>query len=239
MLISLEGLPGAGKTTQSTMLADRLLADGYKVAYLPDLVTLTADDVGAQLFDLFASSGDPFMRHDDVLTDTYLAAAIRANIVATSLEPALESNQVVIEDRGVHTMYSYSLATILRHHRIDTEAAASWLAGLGSLAGRQADLALRLRLPLTETIHRAQRRDSARWDAEQRSFLAYVNMAYDELERHDENLISIDATNLDPDQLHHKLLDAVSTHLRERSVEPSSLTGSSERPAGRVFPPVG
>jgi dTMP kinase len=223
MLISFEGLPGAGKTTQSVMLADRLSVDGYQVAYLPDLITLTTDDAGERLFDLFASSGDPFMRHDDVLTDTYLAAAIRANIVATCIEPALKSHQVVIEDRGVHTMYSYSLATILRHHRIDIDAGISWLMSLGTLAGRQTDLALRLRLPVAEAIRRAQHREGADWNAEQQSFLAYVHQAYDELDRHDATLISIDAEDFDRDRVHNEVLTIVNTLLREQAIEPSTL----------------
>ncbi len=92
MLISFEGLPGSGKTTQAGLLADRLRTEGYRVAYLPDLATLNNDAAGQQLVELFTSSDDPFFRHGDVLTDTFLAAAVRTHIVATHLNPATASH---------------------------------------------------------------------------------------------------------------------------------------------------
>jgi dTMP kinase len=120
MLISFEGLPGSGKTTQSGMLAERLRSQSMQVTCLPDLITLDAGDLCSRLVALFESSGDPFMRHGNVFTDTYLAAAIRADITATLIDPALRAGHIVIEDRGVHTMYSCSLASVLRHHDCDT-----------------------------------------------------------------------------------------------------------------------
>ncbi|TMC10370.1 MAG: hypothetical protein E6J41_08290 [Chloroflexi bacterium] len=42
MLISLEGLPGAGKSTQGRMLAEHLQRKGTKTCYLPDLETQVA-----------------------------------------------------------------------------------------------------------------------------------------------------------------------------------------------------
>src|SRR5690606_22408348 len=138
MLISLEGLPGSGKSTQAELLVSRLRSDGYRVAYLPDLVTLDTDPAGRALIELFASTGDPFMRHRSALTDTFLAAALRAHLVAAHIQPALDEHDIVIEDRGAHTMYSYSLASILRHHRMDLDAAIDWLRSFSALTGPQA-----------------------------------------------------------------------------------------------------
>src|SRR5712691_4091668 len=116
MLLSFEGLPGAGKTTQGRLLRDRLAADGLRVAYLPDLGTLSISPLGNRLAALFAWSADPFHRHDHVVTDSLLAAAVRAEIVASVIGPAAAGHEVVIEDRGAHTMYAYSLATVLRDY---------------------------------------------------------------------------------------------------------------------------
>jgi hypothetical protein len=96
---------------------------------LPDLATLDTDPVADTLVDLLRTSGDPFLRSGDAITDTLITAAIRADLVATVLDPALAENPaaVVIEDRGVHTMASYAIAALLRQHRAPTDVALDWL----------------------------------------------------------------------------------------------------------------
>lgn len=149
MLITFEGLPGAGKSTQSRMLARCLEASGQPVIALPDLATLDTDPVAATLVDLLRTSGDPFLRTGDAITDTMITAAIRADLVATVLDPALAENlaaAVVIEDRGIHTMASYAIAVLLRQHRA-TDVALDWLDALTALAGPRPTRALWLRVP--------------------------------------------------------------------------------------------
>jgi dTMP kinase len=211
MLISLEGLPGAGKTTQSLLLRDRLVRDGLTVAYLPDLATLSTGPVGDTLTSLFASSGDPFRRHGDLVTDSLLAAAIRADIVATALTPALACHDVVIEDRGAHTMYAYSLATALRDYPgLAPPEVVSWLQALAALGGPQAETALWLRLPPATATRRAMRRDAqpasdGRYTSEQQSYLSYVDTAYERLADGDPRLVAVDVDGLDPPATHEVL----------------------------------
>jgi dTMP kinase len=211
MLISFEGLPGSGKTTQSRLLAKRLASEDVPVTYLPDLAAPAPGCLGA-LYEMFASSGDPFRRHGDVFTDTYLAAAIRADIVATRIEPALLQRHVVIEDRGAHTMCSYSLATILRHHEWDTSAAVAWLTTVGVIAGRGPDAVIRLRLPVPDCADRAARRGTPAWNAEQLSFLGHVEQAYQELEARDPRICRIDAQGLSGAAVHELVAAALAGH---------------------------
>ncbi|WP_329431214.1 thymidylate kinase (plasmid) [Streptosporangium sp. NBC_01495] len=233
MLISLEGLPGSGKSTQAALLAAHLRASGQTVAHLPDLATLNTDPLGDVLFDLFSSCGDVFKRHGDVITDTHLAAAIRANITATLITPALGDHDTVIEDRGIHTMYSYSLASLLHNEPQDgvdgVEAVIAWLTTIGSLTGRQPDLAIWLRLPPPQAIRRAVARDARPFTVEQQTYLRHVDTAYRELAARDARLtiLEIDISE-SPQSVHQRVCAAV--HAASRSL--LSDTETSCAPSG-------
>ncbi len=215
MLIAFEGLPGAGKTTQADLLAQRLREDGVSTAYLPDLARLERDDLGDQLFELFAFTGDPFKRHRDVLAETYLAAALRANIVATLITPALAEHQVVIEDRGAHTMYSYSLGAVLAHHRsVDLDQIISWIKACGRFAGPEADLSLRLVLAPEQASTRHAARSGKTWTVEQDWFLRHVDHAYSELERCTPQLVPLDARGSIED-IHEAVYATVTSQLAD------------------------
>lgn len=77
-------------------------------------------------------------------------------------------------------MFSYSLTFLLRQHVVEVDAAVSWLDGLGRLAGRRAEALLWLSSPVAEAISRAETRDGKCWTGEQRSYLAFVDLAYRE-----------------------------------------------------------
>jgi dTMP kinase len=222
MLISLEGLPGVGKSTQARILAERLLREGTKTCYLPDLETQATDELGDHLFGLFALSGDPFRRSGDLTTDTFLAAAIRAHILATRIQPALEAGYTVIEDRGAYTMYSYCLAGVLQHHRMDLGEAIGWLKACGALAGREADISILLLLPPEQAAKRVAERPGRPWNDEELLFLGYADQAYRHLEAVDPRLVAVDTEALIAAEVHaalYRLVTARSTDGRERSDE--------------------
>ncbi|UGQ10492.1 hypothetical protein LO772_27150 [Yinghuangia sp. ASG 101] len=223
MLISFEGLPGTGKTTQTALLLKALRADAVQATHLPDLRTVDTDPLGSALLELFTSSNDPFLRHGDVLTDTYLAAAVRTHMDAALLAPALAANNVVVEDRGIHTMHSYSLATLLRDHRAEPRSAVQWLRTVGAFAGRTADHALLLKLPVDEAVRRASHRDRRPYTGEEHAFLHHVDQAYDELAARDARLLPVDLTGLDAEEGHQAVVNALSS----RHAWPIAQTGDS------------
>lgn len=212
MLLAMEGLPGAGKSTQAQRLAAVLADRGVRVTYLPDNLTRAADPLGRQLLTLF-DSGDPFSRHEHVITDTLLGAAIRADTYATDIAGPLADGATVIEDRGVHTLYSYSLARLLQQHGGDVSIsdAIGWLRAVGSLAGAPAVRSILLHLPADEAIARAERRQQHRYTAEQRAYLRFVGDAYTALAGSDPDLHVIEVTGLDPDQVQQAVLADLAT----------------------------
>lgn len=235
MLITFEGLPGAGKSTQARMLARCLDASGHPVTVLPDLATLDTNPITATLVDLLRTSGDPFLRTGDAITDTLITAAIRTDLVATVLDPALAENPgaVVIEDRGIHTMASYAIAALLRQHRAPTEVALDWLNALTALAGPRPTRALWLRVPPAVAARRADERRAERCPAftgEQQAHLTWVDHAYALLAERDPQLTVLEVTDLDPPDTHR----AVHTTLH-----PISRTGEFDLSAcaGHHTPP--
>ncbi|MEU1824114.1 dTMP kinase [Streptomyces abikoensis] len=223
MLIAFEGLPGAGKTTQSRLLAEHLTREKVPVNYLPDNLTRAEDTLGSTLLDLFAS-GDPFSRHGSVVTDTMLATAIRTNTVATHVAPALAAGQAVIEDRGVHTIESYSLATLLQKHTGCPADGIGWLRAVSAMSGPPADVAVWLRLPADEAVARAAQREGRPYTAEQHAFLRHVHDAYTHLAADDPSLVAVDVLGLTPLQVHQAVIDALAERLPiPIPAEPSSL----------------
>lgn len=222
MLIAFEGLPGAGKTTPSRLLADHLTREKVPVNYLPDNLTRTEDSLGSTLLDLFAS-GDPFSRHGSAVTDTMLATAIRTNTVATHIAPALAAGETVIEDRGIHTIESYSLATLLQKHTGHPENGVGWLRAVSAMSGPPTNVAVWLRLPADEAMARAAQRESRPYTAEQHAFLRHVHDAYTHLAADDRGLVTVDVLGLTPLQVHR----AVAHALAERVPVPIPADHSS------------
>lgn len=218
MLITFEGLPGAGKTTQTALLADCLRRNGHTVTALPDLATLDAEPIAATLIELLTATGDPYLRSGDAITDTLLTAAIRADLVATILDPALTTTPaaVVIEDRGIHTMASYAIASLLRDHRTPVDIALGWLHALTTLTGPRPTHALWLRIPPMLAARRAAARVAASPTTahrpEHQAYLNRVHHAYELLAEHDPQLTALDVADLNPQHTHQAIHHALSRH---------------------------
>jgi thymidylate kinase len=205
MLLGFEGLPGAGKSTLATRFVAFLARRGVDVNYLPDNLTRSADPLGRQLLALF-DSGDPFSRHEHVVTDTLLGAAIRADTYATCIAGPLANGATVIEDRGIYTLYSYALARLFQQHRTGQQAI-DWLRNVGALAGPPAGRSLWLYLPPDVAIARAEARQAHPYTDEQRAYLRFVHDAYATLARTCPDLHVVDVTGLSPDEAHQAVLD--------------------------------
>lgn len=169
LFITLEGGDGSGKSTQSALLTEWLTAAGRTV-----LVTREpgGTDVGVELRNIVLHwRGDIAPR-----AEALIYAADRAHHVATTVRPALERGEVVVQDRYIDSSVAYQGAgRVLGGEEIRD-------LSLWATEGLVPDLTVLLDLHEDEGRDRmAERTTFDRLEAEQAEFHARVRAAYLEL----------------------------------------------------------
>jgi dTMP kinase len=171
LFLAFEGGEGAGKSTQSKLLASWLTERGYEVVTTREP---GATPIGRQLRHLLL---DPDNGEIAPRAEALLYAADRAQHVATVIRPALARGAVVVSDRYVDSSLAYqgvgrSLSTgeIERLSQFAT-------------SGLRPDVTVLLDVPVTEGIARTSLRDELpdRLEAESSEFHERVRAAFREL----------------------------------------------------------
>lgn len=169
-LITFEGSEGCGKTTQITMLAQRLEGMGKKVVITREPGgTLIGEKIRALLQDP-ANTGEI-----TPTTELLLFSAARAELVEQLIKPALERGEIVICDRFFDSTFVYQ--GIARSIDLQVINQLKDIA-VGSL---KPDLTLLLDLDPEAGIKRAEERQSGtldRIEAESLEFFKSVRQAY-------------------------------------------------------------
>ncbi|MHB1419973.1 MAG: dTMP kinase [Bacillota bacterium] len=99
-LITLEGLDGAGKTTQARFVYQHLLAQGFQVLLVREPGgTLLSEEIRRVLLD---PDGNVHPR-----TEVFLYAAARSQLVGEVIIPALQRGEVIVCDRFTDSSIAY------------------------------------------------------------------------------------------------------------------------------------
>jgi dTMP kinase len=178
VLITIEGIDGAGKTTLAAALAERLGA------------TLLREPGGVELSERIRSLVKDPSLHVDPRAEALLYAAARAQLVAERLRPLLDRGETVVLDRFVDSSLAYQGAA--RSLGVDAVRAINEF-GTGGLVP---DLTLLLRLRPEDGRARQDGRGEApdRLEAEPDAFFERIAEAYDELARREpERIVVLDA----------------------------------------------
>lgn len=170
--ITLEGIEGAGKTTQAVLLQDYLKDTGRQVV-------LTREPGGTTLGEAIR---DLLLEHRDegmvVESELLLLFAARAEHIQRVIQPAMARGQWVVCDRFTDASYAYQGGG----RRIPWERIATlenWLQGT-----LRPDLTLLFDLPVREGLARAGRRGlNDRFESEDITFFERVRQAYLDLAR--------------------------------------------------------
>lgn len=160
--ISLDGLDGAGKSTQCRLLADWLRTRGFEVVQCADP---GGTDVGEVLRKLLLEHRG----HMTVPCEALLFMASRAQLVAEVIRPALEAGKAVICDR-------FLLANVVyQGHAGGLDPQKLWEIGMLATGGLVPDVTFVLDLPLD--VAQARRKTAA--DRMERRDGAYFAMVRD------------------------------------------------------------
>jgi dTMP kinase len=214
LLISFEGVDGSGKSTQLGRLAARLRAVGIE----PLLVREPGGTrLGEQVREVLL---DPATGDIDPAAEALLYAASRAELVASTIEPALAAGRVVLMDRYVDSSLAYQGAG--RGLGVDRVLEANLLATRGRLPHRTVLVALepdqaRARLAATDApADRLEQAGSA--------FFERVHAAYEQLaQRWPERIARVDGAD-DADTVERRVDEALAPTLQRAGIELAPLS---------------
>ena len=158
ILIALEGIDGAGKTTQAKLLVRWLKRNGFTAIYTSEP---TNSDVG-RLIKQHLSGRRKYPEEAVAL----LFAADRLYHVERTIKPALSAGRIVVTDRYVHSSIAYqTVSTRMRR----------WVMQINSLAPKP-DLSILIDIPVEKAMERMQKR--RRYIYERKEFLEQVRKEY-------------------------------------------------------------
>jgi dTMP kinase len=192
MLITVEGLDGAGKTTLITGLSRELGA------------TVLREPGGVVLSERIRSLvSDPGLQVDP-RAEALLYAAARAQLVAERLRPLLDSGALVLLDRYVDSSLAYQGG--------GRELGVAEIAALNRFAtgGLRPDLTLLLRIGAERGLARIADRDADRLEQGGLEFFARVAAAYDALAGAEPERIAVIDADQPPDRVLADALVAIS-----------------------------
>jgi dTMP kinase len=202
IFISLDGVDGAGKSTQCRLLADWLHAQGASVVVCHDP---GGTDLGQELRQLLLN----YRGAMSLTSEALLFMASRAQLVAEVIRPALAKGQVVLADR-------FLLANVVyQGHGGGLDPAQLWNIGLFATGGLEPNLTMVLDLPL-EVAYTRRKPGADRLESRDRDYFARVRAGFLlEAQRRPDRFRVIDAT-LSPEQVQEQLQRVVHARFLQR-----------------------
>ncbi|MSQ94154.1 MAG: dTMP kinase [Gemmataceae bacterium] len=160
IFLSLDGVDGAGKSTQCRLLADWLQARGKSVVLCHDP---GGTDLGQQVRNILLN----YRGTMSMTTEAILFMASRAQLVAEVIRPALDAGKIVIADRFILANVVY------QGHAGGLDPDELWRVGIFGTGGLEPHLTLVLDLPL-EVAFARRKQDADRMESRGVEYFAKV-----------------------------------------------------------------
>ena len=208
LLITFEGMEGAGKTTQAQRLSEALVQEGHKVCVTREP---GGTPISEEIRNIFLNPN-----HNEMVstTELLLIAAARAQHVSEVILPALQDRNVVISDR-------FSDATVAYQgyrHGLDLDL----IRRLNYIAtgGLSPERTFVLDLPVEIGLHRVRQRQGAmnRLDLEVRETHNRIREAYLSIASQEPNRVSVIDAQADVDSIHKLIAAEVNGLLRTKGM---------------------
>jgi dTMP kinase len=195
LFLSLDGLDGAGKSTQCRLLAEWLRVRGWAV-------TQCADPGGTEVGDVLRGLLLHHRRRISLPCEALLFMASRAQLAAEVIRPALAQGQAVVCDRFILANVVY------QGHAGGLDPAKLHEVGLLATEGLEPDLTVVLDLPLEVALDR--RKPAAdRMESRDEAYHARVRAGFlEEAKKRPERIVVVDAAQ-PPDQVQECIRQAV------------------------------
>ena len=207
LFVTFEGGEGSGKSTQLARLAERLRRAGFDPLVVREPGgTRLAEAIRGLLLDPGAPVG--------AVSEALLMVAARADLVASSLRPALDAGRIVLCDRYTDSTLAYQGGG----RGLDASLLASW--NRAATGGLVPDLTLLFDLdPELGLARRAAAHGSAnRLDLESEAFHARVRERYLQLARAEASRFTVLDADRPPGELAERVWSAVASRLPVSSV---------------------
>lgn len=199
--ITLEGIDGAGKSTQVERLVAVLRAAGNTVVSVRDPgSTLLAERVRGILL-------DPTMSGVDPMAELMLYLACRAQLVGEVIRPALEAGSVVISDRYADSSVAYQGYGRELGARIVRESNAL---ATGNL---EPNLTILVDIPVDITKQRMSGRVADRLESEKRAFHERIRRGFLEIARKNNRRVFVVDGTQSVDAVHADIVRVVAEQL--------------------------
>jgi len=194
LFITLEGNEGSGKSTQSTLLRDALLAQGHIVTLLREP---GSTDIGTKIRGLLKDPGNKICSEAEL----FLFQAARAQLVHDVIAPKLRAGEIIIADRFYDSTWVYQ----------------GWARGINLLAieftnrlatpGVEINKTFFIRVPLDVCMARvASRGNTDRFEQEGVKLLSKIHEGYEELSKNFPRRVEVVDGNRQATLVHQDLL---------------------------------
>tara|TARA_R110002126_G_scaffold15320_1_gene63068 strand:- start:5394 stop:5990 length:597 start_codon:yes stop_codon:yes gene_type:complete len=193
MLITFEGIDGSGKSTQISLLKDKIIESGKEVEIL-------REPGGTDISELIRGMLlNPEIEIDPV-TELLLFSSARSQLIAEKVKPLLANDTVVILDRFYDSTTAYQgygrrSLPIDQVHQINRVAS----------HGIAPDITFYLRLSLEESFKRTAHMQKDRMEQSGIEFYKNVVKGFDELSKSEKRFVTIDASK-SVDEVHKVIL---------------------------------